>query len=181
MMELSLFLQLCMLFFGITGYLRGVYMEFVATMGILVSLFFITQFDWILGVFFSRMDAGWRFVIIGGILVLMTFFSYQQASTTFVPSRYRGTRGRINLPSYENWQMRLVSSALGAFNGYLVIGSLWYFMDLLEYPFPSLFTMPRLESASATFVGWLPLVWLQQGNLVVWLVMGLFLLIVIFR
>ena len=181
MMELRLFLQICMLFFGVMGYLRGVYREFISTVGILVSLFFLTQFDWIIGVLVPRMDAGIRFGINAIYIIAFAFFSYQQAATVFVPSRYRGSRGKISLPEFDNWQMKLVGAALGAFNGYLIVGSLWYFMDLLEYPFSGLFLIPRLESASANFVTWLPLVWLQQGNLIVWLVMGLFLLVVIFR
>ena len=58
--------------------------------------------------------------------------------------------------------MRLASAVLGAFNGYLVIGSIWYFMDQYEYPLDPLIMMPALGTGSANFIDKLPLVWENQ-------------------
>lgn len=182
MMELSFFLRLCIGFFAIIGYLRGFYREFVGLAGILLSLFILTEFSWVFDFIFGRGNAMFRYIIDTALLILLTFFSYQQAPTTFVPSRYRrGRRGEAKLPGEEGWQTRLLGALLGGFNGYLVVGSLWYFMDQLEYPLSPLFSMPALTSQSAEFVSRLPLVWLQQFNLLTWLVAGIFLLIIIAR
>ncbi|NJL95402.1 MAG: hypothetical protein HC915_17610 [Anaerolineae bacterium] len=66
----------------------------------------------------------------------------------------------------------------GGFNGYLVIGSLWYFMHVLGYPFSTVLA-PAPGSASAGLVESLPLSWLLDGNLLTLLVVGLFLFILI--
>ncbi|HLA42208.1 MAG TPA: CvpA family protein [Aggregatilineales bacterium] len=180
MMELSFFLRLCVMFFAVMGYLRGIYKEFVGLAGIVLSLFLITQFDWVLDLFLGSSSASVRFAAIAILLIVLTFFSYQQAPTVFAPSRYRTGRG-IRLPSDRNWQTNVLGALFGGINGYLVVGSLWYFMDQFEYPMDSLFLQPAVGSTSASFVTNLPLVWLQQANLLMWLVMGLFLLIIIFR
>lgn len=182
MMELSFFLRICIIFFAIIGFLRGFYREFVALAGILLALFILTEFGWVLDFIFGRTNATLRFIADAAMLILLTYFSYEQAPTTFVPSRYRrGRRGEIRLPGEEGWQTRLLGALIGGFNGYLVVGSLWYFMDQLEYPITSLILMPALGSESADFVSRLPLVWLQQFNLLTWLVAGIFLIIIIAR
>ncbi len=182
MMELSYFLRLCIAFFAIVGYLRGFYKEFVALAGLTLALFILTEFSWFLDFIFGRTNATLRYLVDVVLLVVLTFFSYQQAPTTFVPSRYRrGRRGEIKLPGEEGWQTRFLGALTGGFNGYLVVGSLWYFMDQLEYPLSPLFMMPALGSESAEFVSRLPLVWLQQFNLLTWLVAGIFLIIIIAR
>ena len=181
MIELTLFLQIGMAFFATIGYLHGAYREFVATTGIILGLFLLTEFSWTINAVVGRGDASFRFIVDVILLTAFTFFAYQQAPTVFVPSRYRGSRGRANLPKYDNWQQRFMGAGLGAFNGYLIVGSLWYFMDQLEYPMSSLVSMPLLGSPSAEFVNKLPLVWLQQNDLLLFLVMGLFLLIIVFR
>ncbi|NJL95403.1 MAG: hypothetical protein HC915_17615 [Anaerolineae bacterium] len=180
MMELTLFLQICMGFFGIIGFLHGVYREFVATLGIVLGLWLITEFDWVLNVVLNVHDPGLNFAFSALLLIIFVFFAYQQAPTTFVPSRYRKGRG-IRLPEYKGWQMRLMGAVLGAFNGYLVVGSLWYFMDQFEYPLSSLFMMPVSGSNSAEFVNNLPLVWLQQNNLLLAIIIAIVVLVIVFR
>lgn len=181
MMELTLFLQLAMAFFGLIGYLQGIYREFVATVGLILGLFVITELDWVISFFLGRGDVTLRFIVDSLLLTLFAFFAYQQAPTTFVPSRYRRGRGGVSLPSYSAWQMRLVSALVGAFNGYLIFGSLWYFLDQFEYPLDSWVQMPELGTASADFVNYLPLVWLQQNNLLLIIVIAVFVLVIVFR
>jgi len=180
MMELAFFLRLCVLFFAIMGYLRGIYKEFVGLTGIILSLYLLTEFGWIIDLIFGGSGATWRFTVDASILIMLTFFAYQQAPSMFVPRNYRTSRGGLRIPGEGTWQAGLLGAIFGGFNGYLVVGSLWYLMDQLEYPLSPLFTQPAINSSSAAFVTNLPLVWLQ-GNILVALVMGLFLLIIIFR
>jgi uncharacterized membrane protein required for colicin V production len=180
MMELTFFLQMCVVFFAILGFLRGVYKEFVAFIGIFISLFFLTEFDWLLDWVVGGMSAEVRFSVDAALIILMTFFSYQQAPFVFVPASYR-KGNKIVLPLEKGWQRGLMGALVGGLNGYLVVGSLWYFMDQYEYPLSQLFMQPLVGSSSAAFVSNLPLAWLQQGNLLLWIVAGLFLLITIFR
>ncbi|NDJ85742.1 MAG: hypothetical protein GYB66_07640, partial [Chloroflexi bacterium] len=70
-------------------------------------------------------------------------------------------------------------SLMGGFNAYLVFGSLWYFMDQLGYPLSPQITAPSPNSSSADMVSNLPLVWMQEGNLLTIFVIALFLFILI--
>ncbi len=180
MMELSYFLQMCIFFFAVMGYLRGFYREFVGLAGILLGLFVLTEFDSALDLLIGGAGARQRFLADAAILIALAFFAYEQAPTRFAPRAYRRARG-VNLPGANSWQERTLGAVIGGFNGYLVVGSLWYFMDQLEYPLEPLFMQPFVGTESANFVSLLPLVWLQQGNLLLWLVVGLFLLVIVFR
>lgn len=64
-------------------------------------------------------------------------------------------------------------------NGYLVFGSLWFFMDQLGYPI-AFFSAPAAGSPSAEFVSSLPQAFLGNDALaIVTIVIFLFVLIVI--
>ncbi len=180
MMELTYFLQICVIFFAVMGYLRGVYKEFVGLTGLLLGLYLMTEFGWLLDVLIGGANAATRLTVDAILLGMLTFFAYQQAPMMFVPRMYR-KGNKIVLPVESGWSRGFLGAVLGGFNGYLVVGSLWYWMDQLEYPLNNLFSQPQVGSASAEFVRNLPLVWLQQNNLLLFMVMGLFLLIIIFR
>jgi hypothetical protein len=181
MMELSFFLQMCVIFFAVMGYLRGLYKEFVGLAGLILTLWMITQFGWIVDFLIGGAGAGQRFIVDAILFLIMVFFAYQQAPTAFAPRNYRTRGGTARIPGAEGWQMRFLGAVFGGVNGYVVVGTLWYMMDQLEYPLTSLFSQPALDSGSADFVSNLPLVWLQSGNLLTWLVAGLFLIIIVFR
>jgi len=180
MMELVFFLRLCILFFAVIGFLRGIYREFVGLAGILLGIFLITEYGWILDLVIGSAGAGTRFTVEAAFFIGVVYFAYEQAPTTFAPSSYRTSSGKVRLPDDSSWQTRILGAVFGGINGYLVVGSLWYMMDQLEYPLDALFVQPLIGSASADFVGNLPLVFLH-GNLLTAVVMGLFLLIIIFR
>lgn len=47
---------------------------------------------------------------------------------------------------------------LGALNGYLIWGAVWYFLDINDYPFSPLIIAPDPNSISAASLGSIPLV-----------------------
>jgi uncharacterized membrane protein required for colicin V production len=59
------------------------------------------------------------------IVVVLVFFGYQ---TVALP-RFAGKAAR------EKLQDSLLGFVLGALNGYLVIGTLWFYLDQAQYPF----------------------------------------------
>jgi hypothetical protein len=171
MIQLSSFLVFMVIFFAVVGSLRGFRKEFVALAGIILALFTIVQFE----SFFQNLGGGSDeqiFYVEAIFLALVTFFAYQ----TPPESVMRNSRRRDEL---DNWQNRLLGAVFGGMNGYLVFGSLWYFMDQLAYPLSPNVTTPSPDSSSADMVGSLPLVWMQEGNLLTLLVIGLFLFILI--
>lgn len=170
MIQLSSFLWFCIILFGLVGYLRGFNKEAIALAGIILGLFTIVQFE----SFFEQLGSGAGlaqiFYLKSIFLIAIAFFAYQTPAERFIKGRSQR----------DNWQNRLLGGAMGAFNGYLVFGSLWYFMDQLQYPLAPHITTPPAESPSANMIDILPLVWMQSGNLLTLMVIGLFIFIIVF-
>ena len=67
--------------------------------------------------------------------------------------------------SYESLQNSILGMLIGAFNAYLIIGSVWHFLDKAGYPFANLMTAPDGASAAGQKAIWLishlPPTWLD--------------------
>ena len=177
MMQLSSVLVMFVTMFASIGFLRGWTREIVATAGIVLALFTQQQFS---SIIFDPLTAGSgpepRFYLYGGILAIITFFAYQTPHHAA-----RLSEGRLWSSRRDNLQERLLGTLLGGINGYLVFGSLWYYLDVLNYPFYPYFIAPSLNSPSAQLIssGLLPLTWLVQGNLLTFAVIVLFLFVIV--
>lgn len=175
MMQLSTFLWSMVAMFAVIGFLRGWTREIVATAGIILALFAIWQFQSIL---IQPLLAGASpqavFYLHAGILLIVTFFGYQTPTTAA-----RLSEGRLWAGRREGLQERLLGTVVGGVNGYLIFGSLWYFLDITQYPFSPFILAPTPGSVSAATVASLPLIFLVQGNLLTILVVVLFLFVII--
>lgn len=178
MMQLSSVLIMVAIIGGVVGYLRGWSKEVVATAGIILALFTQQQFNVIV---FEPITAGAsaeaKFYLYSFLLLIVTFFAYQ---TPAQASRLSGNRLYSN-SRRESLTERVLGLFVGAFNGYMVFGSLWYYLDSFGYPFNPYFTAPAPGSPSAMLVASnvLPLAWLVQGNLLTIVVIVLFLFVII--
>lgn len=172
MIQLASVLYLAIFTFSIIGYLRGFDKELVALSGIVLAIFTLVQFN----TFFASVASGsgnplrTLFYFQAFVILTVTFFAYQTPPGRFVVST--GKRGRDRI------QTRLLGVLAGGFNGYMVFGTLWYYLAEKGYPLDSI-APPSPGSASASLVSSLPLEWLLQGNLLTLLVIGLFLFILI--
>lgn len=175
MIQLSSFLWFCIILFGTVGYLRGFGKELVALAGIILALFTLVQFD----TFFESIGQGTGvaqiFYVKAIFLGIVAFFSYQTPPDRITPSKWRSGKGSAR----DDWQNRILGALVGGINAYLLFGSLWYFMDQLAYPLSPNISAPPPDSSSAEMVAVLPLVWMQQGNLLTVAVIVLFLFILI--
>ncbi|MCB9437174.1 MAG: hypothetical protein H6673_09310 [Anaerolineales bacterium] len=175
MIQLSSFLWFCIILFGTIGYLRGFGKEFVALSGIILALFTLVQFD----NFFESIGQGSGlaqvFYVKAIFLGVVAFFSYQTPPDRITPTKWRGKGSGAR----DEWQNRILGAITGGVNAYLLFGSLWYFMDQLAYPLSPSVAAPPPDSSSAEMVSILPLVWMQQGNLLTVAVILLFLFILI--
>lgn len=175
MIQLSTFLGLMILMFGMVGFMRGWTKEVVASAGIILALFTIYQFQPVLIQPLLQGAAPEQMVYLwSGILLLITFFAYQTPSTAA-----RLSEGRLWSGRREGFQERLLGMVIGAVNGYLIFGTLWYFVDIMNYPLTPYIVPPPANSASAAMVQNLPLVFLGQGNILTILVIVLFLFVII--
>jgi hypothetical protein len=153
MIELSAVLITMSIFFGIIGYMRGWNKELIAMAGIILGLFALFQFDNLLrGVILQGVALDQVFLIQSGIFIVIVFFAYQTRALE------GGRReGRSNL------QESLLGAVVGAINGYLIWGSIWYFMDINNYPLSPAVIAPAPGSPSQQALQWLPLVVLGGG------------------
>lgn len=151
MIQFVSLLWILALFWAVFGFLRGWYREIVVTAAILVSTFLLVQADSLLrGVLLVRFSRDQVFIV---QLIIFIAIIYYAASQQY------GARPRQR----DGFQAGVIGAVVGALNGYLVGGTLWYFMDVNEYPFSTVISAPAPGSTSAGFVSTLPAVILNGG------------------
>jgi uncharacterized membrane protein required for colicin V production len=114
--------------FGVIGYNRGLSKEMISLSGIILALFALFQFDPLLRqTLLDDVPPAQVFLIQTIIFVVIVFFAYQ---TNALGKRQLGkdSDGRDPL------QSKVLGAVVGFLNGYLIWGSIWYFMDINNYP-----------------------------------------------
>lgn len=153
MIQLSSLMWTVAIFFALIGFLRGWNRELVATAGIVLALFTVFQFDSFLrGVLLATFARDQVFIIQAGFFGVVVFTIYQ--AREFRDSR----RGDPNV------QSGVLGGLVGFLNGYLISGSVWYLLDINEYPLAQFVTAPSPASPSAASLNWIPLVLLGGGT-----------------
>lgn len=153
MIQLSAVLIMMSLFFGVIGFLRGWNKELIAMAGIILGLFALFQFDGLLrGSVLRGVALDTVFLIQSGIFIAIVFFAYQTRALGANERRER-----------SNLQESFLGGLVGLVNGYLIWGSIWYFMDINRYPLAPSVVAPGPGSPSEQALQWLPLVMLGGG------------------
>jgi uncharacterized membrane protein required for colicin V production len=128
MVSLTVIFWMYVILFAIIGGMRGWAKELIVAFSVILALTFTTLLDnyipFIRDVL--RPDSPvlyfWlRFVII----VLLVFFGYQTPNI----ARFAAKMNR------EKIQDVLLGIFIGALNGYLIVGTVWFFLAQAEYPF----------------------------------------------
>lgn len=165
MIELSVLVWIMAIFFGYIGMLRGWTKELIASSGIILGLFALYQFDTLLRVqLLGALPNDQRFYIQSFIFIVIVFFAYQtRAVVGSEANRARGGDGRDPL------QNRVLGAIVGFANGYMIGGSIWYFLDINrlptgQYPLAPHVIAPLPGTASAAAIPNLPLYLLTQGG-----------------
>lgn len=172
MIQLQVVMWTMALFFSYIGYQRGWNKEIISTSGIILALFALHQFDTLIrGVLLANLPGEQRFIVQTLFFVFVVYFAYQTRALV----GGRGNEGRDSL------QERVLGGIIGFVNGYLVWGSLWYFLDINNYPAGLLVTPP---ADRANVVATLPLYLLAggpagPGDLLSLIVIVLFLVVLI--
>ncbi|MBN1681867.1 MAG: CvpA family protein [Anaerolineae bacterium] len=175
MIQLSTFFWLMIGLFAIVGFMRGWTKELIATAGVVLALFTLKQLETLIVDPLTDGRQTSKFYLQATILITLAFFAYQTPPEALSRSSSRRTSNR------EGLQEGILGALVGAANGYLVIGSLWWYMDNLEYPL-SPYVLPAAPgSASAGLVDMLPLSWMLggDGGLLSLLMIGLFIFVIV--
>ena len=144
------------LFFAIAGLVRGYARELGATLVILVAMFVLTQFG---GAVLRILSPGVASTV--GIketstdLNLLNMLLMQGAFVVIIFAAYQGETLAVEGRSAHGPEGAVLSLALGLINGYLVAGTLWYFLDHYKYPVGSLFK-PPLSPLAEAIIPYLP-------------------------
>lgn len=136
--------------FGIIGMMRGWVKELMVVFSVVLSLAFVKLLERYVPFVIALEDAGQAlFWLRAIILIVLVFFGYQTVSFP----RFAAKANR------EKLQDSLLGFVLGAANGYLVMGSLWYYLAMANYPFTYI-TAPNetteLGKAAAAMIASMP-------------------------
>ncbi len=152
MISLSSLMWTTAIFFALTGALRGWHRELVGTTGILLGFFAIFQFDSLLR---------------GSLYLLLTdeqtFLLQMAALLGIAVIAYRSRLATRDLEGTGRVRNMVFGALVGFFNGYILAGSSWYFLDINRYPFWQLLSAPADASVSFLGAGALPIVVLGGG------------------
>lgn len=165
MIELHILIWVLAGFFGYLGLQRGWTKELISLAGIILGLFALYQFDDLIRVtLFGDIPADQRFYLQTILFLVIVFFSYQtRAIIGGDAGRARGQSGR------DPMQTKVLGGIVGFTNGYLIGGTIWYFLEINRtaagtYPLAPYVVSPPVGSASAAAIPNLPLYLLTQGG-----------------
>jgi hypothetical protein len=177
----EVFFGAVVLIFVFIGLIRGFLRELGVTLVLMFLLFFLSRFE-------PELDRGMVLVMDAGVRVFPTaepellpclllmfavagtaFISYQGETLTYGG---QGPGGGLGI---------LLGALTGLVNGYLITGSLWYYMHKFDYPLKFLgFAIDRLSPVAQTLVRFLPISFLGQPVLLgqsLFLYLGILLLL----
>lgn len=129
MLSLNAAFWIMVLLFALVGAMRGWTKEIVVTSALILALFTLNQFfptvfafiGWDNNIVQTPEIRRWQFFILSGFLLLLAFFGYQGPSL----ARSRADR----LARRDNLQDKLLGFLVGALNGWLIVGSIWSFLE----------------------------------------------------
>ena len=158
MASLTIVFWIYVFLFAVIGAMRRWAREAMVTFSLIVAIFLIIVMETYIGpvkTIVASADKATTFWLRTSVVILMVFFGYQ------TPTFRRWEQAK---QPREHMQDILLGFVLGALNGFLIIGSLWFYMHLAGYPYPSLISSPNAQTtvgqAALRLVGFLPPAWL---------------------
>jgi uncharacterized membrane protein required for colicin V production len=127
MVSLVFTFWLFVVLFGIIGMMRGWAKELLVVFSLILALTLNHLLErYVPMVNTLPPDSQALFWIRSIIVIVLVFFGYQTVSLP----RFAGKAAR------EKLQDSLLGFVLGAINGYLVVGTIWFYLHQAAYPFP---------------------------------------------
>jgi uncharacterized membrane protein required for colicin V production len=158
MVSLNVLFWMLVILFAVIGAMRGWAKELMVTFSVILALFIITVLENFVPMIRNAIAASgpsMQFWIRATIVILLSFFGYQTPNIRALAGA-RFARERL--------QDTLLGFLIGAFNGYLIVGTIWWFMHNAGYPFPNIVYPPAPNTPLAVvidrMIGWMPPDWL---------------------
>lgn len=130
MVSLTFVFWMYVVLFSVIGAMRGWAKELLVSFSVILALTFVTLLERYVPFVqnLRQADTTALFWLRSIILGLLVFFGYQSPNIArFAPKMTR-----------EKLQDILLGIFLGCINGYLVMGTLWYYLHDAGYPFPAI-------------------------------------------
>jgi hypothetical protein len=166
MVEIQELFVLLIIVMGVIGMVRGFLKELGVTLVLIATLFALDRLIPIVNNFINSGGFGFLglgkvpetqstdnllFLLFGGMMVAATYIAYQGETLAYEGNNPKGIVGA------------LLGFLIGAVNGYLLFGTIWWLMNFYNYPF-GLVAQPLPEGAAAIVAsGLLPLELLGGG------------------
>lgn len=159
MISLNVMLMIFILLFAIIGAMRGWAKELLVTFAVILALFTMNVLETFVPFFKEIIQSSSPrsvFWIRTAIITGLVFFGYQTPKLQRLAESGRFVRHFL--------QDALLGGFLGAVNGYLVFGTLWYYLHNANYPFafmlaPDPTTLNGI--AALNWINFLPPAWLM--------------------
>lgn len=158
MISLNVLFWMFVILFAIIGAMRGWAKELMVTFSVMLALFILTVLQTYIPIVRQTMAA------VGGsaffwfrmtMVVMLVFFGYQTPNIRAIAGA-RFARERL--------QDTLLGFMIGGINGYLIVGTLWWYMHDAGYPFPNIIIPPiagtDMGEAAMRLLPLLPPAWL---------------------
>ncbi|MBE0699869.1 MAG: hypothetical protein IH586_23335 [Anaerolineaceae bacterium] len=136
MVSLIVVFWMYVILFAIIGAMRGWARELLVSFAVILGLFIITVLERFVPFIGTTLDSipAFQFWLRGAMITALVFFGYQTPNIPRLASQNRFARDRL--------QDILLGVFLGALNGYLITGSIWFYLNDAGYPFPNLISAP---------------------------------------
>jgi hypothetical protein len=154
-----LFVSIIVLF-GIIGALRRWEKETLVSFSVVLGLFIVFLLENYIPVLrsFFQQDDKLQFWIRTLIIIILVILGYITPNAPIFKKHDDSKSDESKVPRF------LLGFFLGLLNGYLIFGTLWYFMDHINYPFPNI-TAPSpndsLKNFGYSIIKFLPPNWLK--------------------
>jgi len=135
MMSLAVVFWMYVILFAIIGGMRGWAKEILVSFSVILALAFIALLEhyvpFIRDVLLPQQSSV-LFWLRSIILIMLVFFGYQTVNLQRIS-------GKVTREKLEHAILGIV---IGAFNGYLIAGTIWFYMSDSKYPFPNIISAP---------------------------------------
>lgn len=154
MLSISLVFWIFIVTFALIGAMRGWAKEVVVSVSMILVLFIIqivqTYIPPVSRLLASNdAQTATPFCFWSLLVILFALFGYH------IPRVHKmaGTKLTTSRDRFQDW---LLGCIIGACNGYLLIGTIWFYLDMAGYPFANM-SAPE----NRTLIAWLPPAWLN--------------------
>jgi hypothetical protein len=174
MVSLSFIFMLLLLFFGAIGAMRGWAKEILVSFGVILAMFILSVVQNIPPIrdTVAIQGSSTKFWFQASVIIALAFFAYQTPNL----QRLGGTAARF---ARERLADILLGFLMGIINGYLIVGTLWYFLDQAAYkPLEAYFTPPTSDAVLRLLTYMVPH-WMPPGSLLLYFAVAVAFLFVI--